>query len=568
MKSKPQALTDGGVRVNKKPLPIITPPLRGGSPMPGIGGGGSPSWRSLRTHVAAWTLLALPIAALGESTALERKCDALYRLTDASHSVQPGITVPAQGTTPAHCRVAGVIDGAIRFAVAMPNTGWAGRLMYHAPGGLAGQVGDHTGLLHQGFAMATTDTGHESDNDPSFYRDDHAKLNFAFRANHLVTALAKRLIAAYYGRPVEHAYLWGCSNGGRAALVEALRYPEDFDGIIAGAPAIDYEVGLLTWALENSRRQAANPLTPESLELLDANSQRACDGLDGLRDGIIADPRQCTLDKLQLEALACGGDQTAGCLTPGQIDTARYNYTGILNDQGEAVVPGVYPGAEAAGDWRLWVTGEPSFDPDSASTLTARVIAEAMHRVPGFALEQFDVLQDREALRQAMVGLNPPTPDFSEFQARGGKLIIYSGWHDMPCRAKVLEQYLEEAESIHGQAELDSFLRTYLVPGKIHCVGGPGAWVADYVEPLVAWVEDGKPPGALVSHHPGIVDWFESMAVAAFAGVVNWHGSATLAGAEKPNARKFTRPQCPYPQYAKYTGSGDPNDAANFTCTH
>ena len=196
--------------------------------------------------------LALPALA-AESGSPGERCAGLYLLSDADHAVEPGLLVSASGDTPAHCRVGGTIDGTIRFEVRMPAEGWTGRFMFHAPGGLAGVIGDTSSLLADGFAMATTDTGHESSNDPSFYRDDHAKLNYAFRANHLTTRLAKQIIDAFYGRPVEYAYLWGCSNGGRAALVEALRYPDDYDGIIAGSPGIDNGYGLLPWALEATR---------------------------------------------------------------------------------------------------------------------------------------------------------------------------------------------------------------------------------------------------------------------------------------------------------------------------
>ena len=195
--------------------------------------------RSLALSLAFWAslCLALPVLAATVDSPTDR-CAALYLLSDADHAVESGMLVPASGDTPAHCRVRGTIDATIRFEVRMPAEGWTGRFMFHAPGGLAGVIGDTSSLLGDGFAMATTDTGHEPANDPSFYRDDHAKLNFAFRANHLTTLLAKRIIAEFYGEPVRHAYLWGCSNGGRAALVEALRYPDDYDGIIAGAPAI------------------------------------------------------------------------------------------------------------------------------------------------------------------------------------------------------------------------------------------------------------------------------------------------------------------------------------------
>ncbi len=211
--------------------------------------------------------------------------------------------------------------------------------MFHAPGGLAGVVGDTSSLLDDGFAMATTDTGHEPENDPSFYRNDHAQLDFGFRANHLTTVLAKRIIQEFYGRPVENAYLWGCSNGGRAALMEALRFPDDYDGIIAGAPAVDYGFGLLTFALETSRHQRRHALTAASVALVDANTKRACDMLDGVADGIVGDPRKCTVELLDLEALKCRAGPAADCLTAGQTETARFICTGITDEPRVAAAP-------------------------------------------------------------------------------------------------------------------------------------------------------------------------------------------------------------------------------------
>ncbi len=512
--------------------------------------------------ISAWFSLA-NIALAAGSTA--ERCADLYRLTDASHAVEPGILVPASSDTPAHCRTRGTIDGTIRFEVNMPVEGWTGRLMYHAPGGLAGVVGDATSVLADGFAMATTDTGHEPANDPSFYRDDNAKLNFAFRANHLTTVLAKRIIAAFYGRPVQYAYLWGCSNGGRAALMEALRFPDDFDGIIAGAPAVDYGWGLLAWALEVSRHQKRNPLTPESVPVLAANTLRACDLLDGVADGVIGDPRKCTVDRLELENLECQGDASSGCLTAGQIETARYIYTGITDESGNIVVPGVYPGAELGGDFELWVTGPVPFLEGVAADVTVDVIDAAMHRVPGFSLDTFDSVKDLPELREVMNSIDVPPPDFSRFHESGGKLIIYNGWHDQPCRASALENFLADARRLNDPDVLNDVLRTFMVPGMVHCIGGPGAWAADYIGAIVDWVENDVAPERIVATHPGEFTFLEGQTAVA-GKVVDWSDAILEAGEALEDRKRFTRPLCPYPQYAQYRGSGDTNDAANFDC--
>lgn len=506
--------------------------------------------------------LALPGIALAADSPADR-CDALYLLTDSDHAVGPGVLVPAAGEVPEHCRVRGTIDATIRFEVRMPAEGWTGRFMFHAPGGLAGVIGDTSSLLDDGFAMATTDTGHEPENDPSFYRNDHAQLDFGFRANHLTTVLAKRIIQEFYGRPTDYAYLWGCSNGGRAALMEALRYPDDYDGIIAGAPAVDYGFGLLTFALETSRHQKRNPLTADSVALLDANTRRACDMLDGVADGIVGDPRKCAVELLELDALECRDGPAADCLTAGQIETARFIYTGITDDSGAVVVPGVYPGAELNGDFQLWATGPVPFLEGTASDVTVDVLVAAMHRTPGFDIYAFDPVKDLPALRDAMVAVDLPAPDFSRFQEKGGKLIIYNGWHDFPCRAAALEKFLVEAGEVNG--EMGDYLRTFMVPGMIHCLGGNGAWAADYIQAIVDWVENGEAPDRILAEHPGNFTFLEGQAALGDR-TVSWSEAMLEAGEALEDRKRFSRPLCPYPQYAQYHGSGDVNDAANYAC--
>lgn len=522
-----------------------------------------------RIRFALFFLLLWPAApaaaADADAGALAAKCHELFALTDFDTAVQPGVIVAATDDVPAHCSVKGVIDRSIRFQVSLPIDGWQGRFMYHAPGGLAGVLGDTTSLLADGFAMATTDTGHEGENDPAFVRDDKAFLNFAFRANHLATIVAKGIIAAFYGKEAEHAYLWGCSNGGRAALVEALRYPEDYDGIIAGAPALGWGEEMLPWGLAAARRQAEHPLTLESLELLNAASDAACDLLDGVEDDVIGDPRQCTVEKLNLEGLLCEQGQSSGCLTAGQIETARFTYNGVVDESGQVLSPGVYPGAEAAGDWKLWVVGEPAFMPQAANELMGGIIADVLHDQPGFQLDQFDVVGDRQTLFRATIAVDVPPPDFTNYRQRGGKLILYNGWQDMPCRADALTDYWAQAARMNGEEALNDFARLYMVPGMLHCTAGPGAWAADYVQAIVDWVEEEQAPGALVGQHPGIVDWFEAMAASAGA-TVGWNDAVRKAGAAKGGGEGITRPICPYPQYAKYNGTGNPDIAESFAC--
>ena len=492
------------------------------------------------------------------------KCEDLYLLTDGDHAIEPGLLVPASGETPEHCRVRGVIDSTIRFETTLPLVGWNGRLMFLAPGGLAGVIEDTTSLLDDGYVMSTTDSGHEGDNDPNFYRDDHAKINYGFRSNHLTAVLAKRIAAAFFGREVEYAYLWGCSKGGHGALMEALRYPDDFDGIIAGAPAVDLVTGSLAYSIVNARRQRENPLTPESVVILEANTRKACDALDGLVDGLIGDPRKCTVEKLELEKLECKRRQTGGCLTQGQIKTARGIYTGVTDPSGNVVVPGVYPGSELGGDFQLWITGPVPFLDSTASEVTVDVAVNILHRQPGFDIDKFDPVEGMADLADAAAAVDLPPPNFKNYIESGGKLIIYNGWNDMPCRAGALEHFYAETQRINGAEAVDEFMRVFMVPGMVHCFGGPGAWSADYIQAIVDWVEKGSVPDRILAQHPGDFTFLEGL-MAIDGALVSWHEAILQAGAEQ-GANQFTRPLCPYPQWARYTGSGNSDDAANFEC--
>ena len=504
-----------------------------------------------------------------DSRSAAQRCDGLYRLTDLTRAVSPGVMVAAQGDQPAHCRVRGVIDRSIRFEVSMPIDGWQGRLMFHAVGGNAGVLGDTTSFLGQGFAGATTDTGHGGGPQSSaFARDDQAFINFSYRAIDLTARLAQRILHGFYGQEAAHSYLWGCSGGGRVALTLALRYPELFDGIIAGAPAAGWGAEIISFGVAAARKQAAGPLTLASLDLLAANSRKRCDLLDGLADGIIGAPRACTLEALNLQALQCQAGPAADCLTAGQIATATYLYEGLKDDTGKLLIPGIFPGAESEGDWMLWVTGNPDFMPVPGFQGLETMTEDLWHRKPGFTAAQFDPIKDWQALRETTNPLDVPAPDFTEFRKAGGKLLIYQGWNDVPCRAQVLLNLLAEAEALSGGPEkMADFHRLYMVPGGLHCIGGPGAWAADYLTPMVAWVEEGQPPERLTATHPGISNWFEAAAVAlASSGeTLDWYNAAMNAGAAKPNAHRFTRPLCPYPQNAQYQG-GNPDAAASFAC--
>ncbi len=462
-------------------------------------------------------------------------CRGLVALTDLDHAVEPGFRVPASEGAPAHCRVRGVVNRAIRFEVTLPDD-WNGRMMFSTVGGAAGFIGDTTSLLGRGFAMASTDTGHEGQ-DRDYMRQPEALLDYAYRGVHLATAAAKRVIQHYYGRDIDYSYVKGCSNGGRAAMLEATRFPDDFDGILAGAPAFRFQE-FVPWMIGGARLQAKHPLTEESFQLLGKASREACDALDGVEDGVIGDPTKCTAGVFDLNALQCPPDSTENCLTAGQLQTARYMYEDVVDADGNILSPGVPPGAEDAGDWATWMLPTARRGAPEQSLIDGMdVLLEALMRFePDFDVEAFDPVTDRDLLAAATAPLDVLTADLSAFRERGGKLLMYQGWNDYPLRPQRAIDYLHAVDKENGGAdEAADFFRLFMVPGMIHCARGPGAWVADYVDPLVAWTEKGVAPDRIEASRPG----------------------------PEP---EFTRPLCAYPKAAKYNGEGDVNDAANWSC--
>jgi feruloyl esterase len=421
----------------------------------------------------------------------------------------------------------------------MPLNNWNGRFLMEGTGGASGYIADTTSELARGFAMSSTDTGHEG-SDMAYSMQPEAALDYAFRGVHLIADLSKEIISTFYGREIDYSYYRGCSNGGRQGLIEATRYPSDFDGIVAGAPAFQIIREFLLWTLNVDRAQQANPLYEDQLALLDDASRSACDGLDRVKDGVINDPRLCTADLYDPSKLLCKvGQDPSTCLSEGQLDTVQTHYTGLLDHDGTVVSPGLPPGAENAGDWKMWAlpgaliptTGE-TVD-TSINGLATEMVKYWVYRDPAYNTNDFDLLADREDLARASAILDVNTADLSEFESRGGKILMYQGWNDYPLRPQRAIDYLDQVIAANGGAKKAAeFFRLFMVPGMLHCAGGPGAWQIDYLDPLVQWVENDEAPEALIGTRPD--------------------------GA-------FTRRHCAYPELAEYR-RGDPNEAASFHC--
>jgi Tannase and feruloyl esterase len=450
--------------------------------------------------------------------------------------------VAATPGVPAHCRVTGVLAPEIAFEVSLPDR-WNGRFYMIGNGGHAGEslddpfrVAQRDAALDAGFAFAQTNTGHDSHREPgaSFVMSNPAKaIDYAYRAVNLTAVTAKGITRTYYGQDISRAYWNSCSNGGRQGLLEAQRYPQDFDGILVNSPWVD-QTGFTVGAIWNQRALDAAPLTPGKLALVGRIIMDRCDALDGLKDGQIEDPRRCRLDvQHDLPACAAGTDDDT-CLTAPQAATLAKIYGGPVS-HGEPLFPGFMFGSETG--WMNFIVASRP-ERKAADFALAEDTLRYLARVPpqpDYDYRSFDFERDVHLLDAWGELVNATNPDLSRFRLHGGKLIMTYGWADPVLQPLAGVRYYEQALARNGAAT-PQFFRLFMVPGMGHCSGGVATDQFDAVTALIDWVEKGKAPDAIRA-----------------ARVV-----------ERRSVR--TRPLCPYPQVARYTGHGSIDDAANFRC--
>ncbi len=448
-------------------------------------------------------------------------------------------TAPAAGAAqgpaappllPAHCRVAIVMrpssDSHIEAEVWLPVE-WNGKLQAVGNGGWAGTISypAMARALQEGYATASTDTGHKGGNSAFAIGHPEKLIDFGYRAVHEMTVQSKAIIAAYYKRAARLSYWNGCSTGGRQGLMAAQRYPDDFDAILAGAPANNHSrlgVSRLAVAIP-AVRDAAAAVPAAKLALVTRAVLDACDGRDGVKDGFLNDPRACTFDVARLQ---CTSSDTASCLTAAQVETMKRAYAAVKLANGDLVFPGKEPGSETT--WAM-VSG-------TADVLSVTALQIA-HDDPAWDPKSFDLERDL-ALALANVGFvtNAIDPDLRAFKARGGKLLLYHGWNDGLISAGNTVNYHDAVVKTMGR-EQDDWIRLFMVPGMGHCQGGAGPDQVNWMGSLERWRESGKAPDRIEA--------------------------ARVAGSRI----EMTRPLCPYPQIAKYTGIGSTNDAHNFVCS-
>jgi hypothetical protein len=498
-------------------------------------------------------------------------CESLARLAlphtslTAAEARPAGEFTPPQGrplgNLPAFCRVAGTIrpstDSDIRFEVWLPASGWNGKFQGIGNGGFAGSIG-FAGLadaVRHGYAAASTDTGHEArDTDANWaLRHPEKVIDFGHRAVHETAVAAKAIIARYYGDAPRRSYFSSCSNGGRQALMEAQRYPADYDGIIAGAPA-NYWTHLLVaaaWDLNAILADPASYIPASKLPAISAAALARCDALDGVKDGVIENPAQCRFDP---SILLCKGAETDACLTAPQVAALKKIYSGPRDAKGRSLFPGYSPGGEAEpGGWAVWITGAAP-EKSLMFAFGTQFFMNMVFDNPDWQFRSFNVDRDTKTADEKTAGvLNSTDPDLSAFRKRGGKLILYHGWSDAAIPAQNTIDYYRSVEAKMGAGEAAGFVRLYMAPGMQHCGGGSGAVnFGQFGTPsgdrthnidaaLEAWVEQGEAPGPIIA-------------------------AKLKNGTDPASGVVRTRPLCPYPQVARWKGSGSTDDAANFVC--
>jgi len=492
---------------------------------------------------------ALAVAFTGTAPAQTNSCENLSSLALPNGAISMAQSVPAgefqlagragRGggslNLPAFCRVAATLkpssDSDIKMEIWLPSSGWNGNLEVNGNGGWTGSINPASlaAGLQRGYAAAMSDLGHEGGS-ASFALGHPEKLvDFGYRAAHETTIASKAIVAKFYTRAAKLSYWEGCSAGGRSALMEAQRYPDDFDGIVAGSPGLNW-TGRATqavWIAQATHKSEASFIPPSKFPLIHNAVVQACDARDGAKDGILEDPTRCNFDPKVLE---CKGADSLACLTPEQVETARTIYTAYPNQSDKRnIFPGFERGSELG--WSTMAGPNPF-------VLGTDLFKFVVFQDPNWDYKTFNFSTDVARTEKADQGMmNAMNPDLNAFLRHGGKMIQYHGWADPQIApGSSVNYYKDVLETMGGAAKVQSFYRLFMVPGMAHCGGGEGTSNFDMLTAVEQWVEKGKAPESIP------------------------------ASRVKNGGVDRTRPLCPYPQVAVYKGSGSIDDAANFSC--
>ncbi len=488
------------------------------------------------------TLLLGAAAALWTVAAQAASCESLTALSTpqvqivAAQSVAAGaFALPNRSgpapQLPAFCRVSLRLrpssDSDIGAEVWLPAD-WNRKLLAIGSGGWGGSI-DLDGLataLRLGYATVASDDGHKGGSGSFALAHPQKLIDFAYRAEHESTLAAKALIKALYGHAASHAYWQGCSGGGREGLIQAYRYPEEFDGIIAGDPANIRRNAWALWLASAALKDPAAYIPPSKYPMIHEAVLAACDAQDGLKDGLISEPRRCQID---FAALQCKAQDGPDCLTARQVDTARVMVSPATTPQGQVLFPRLEPGTELR--WGRMAAG-----PNPAE-LFLDEFRYVVYQDPNWDWRAFELERDAAKAHAIDRDLDEMDPHLSAFAKHGGKLILYHGWADQQVApGSTLDFYADVRKFAPDPAHAENWARLFMAPGMAHCAGGEGPDSFDTLSALEQWVEHGQAPQQMVAAHRsgGKVD--------------------------------RTRPLCAYPQVARYRGAGSIDDAANFSC--
>ena len=454
---------------------------------------------------------------------------ALAKTIDTGAFTRDGNTIPH---LPTFCRVVATIkptaDSDIGIEVWLPVANWNGKFLALGSGGWGGSIAyaEMASALRRGYATSATDDGHTGRGASFIVGHPEKLVDFAYRAEHEMTVEAKTLIRVFYGRAPRYSYWDGCSGGGREGLLQAFHYPDEFDGVIAGDAANVRRNAWALWLAVQTFKDPSAYIPPDKYAMIHRFVLDACDANDGLKDGLIENPESCHID---FRGLQCKGSDGPNCLTTRQVKTAQTMISAAATSTGTILFPGLEPGTELRWD-RL--AGGPR-----PADLFLDEFRYVVFQDPNWDWRTFDLERDSAKAHKLDKDVDEVDPHLALFEEHGGKLLIYHGWADQQVAPGSSIEFFKSAVRLSDDpAHASNWVRLFMVPGMGHCSGGEGPDTFDEISALEEWVEQGKAPAQIVAAHET-------------AGKVD-----------------RTLPLCPYPEFARYNGTGGINDASNFIC--
>jgi feruloyl esterase len=483
------------------------------------------------------------LATLAPAALQAQTCESLSKLVSSTVSmtmvktIDAGTFTPAGNTTtltnlPAFCRVVlnlkPTSDSNIGIEIWLPLSGWNGKYLAIGSGGWGGSIA-YAGMadaLRRGYATSATDDGHVGSSGGFVVGHPQKFIDFAYRAEHEMTIEAKDLIKAFYGHDARYSYWNGCSGGGREGLLQAYRYPDEFDGIIAGDPANVRRNAWALWLANQTFKDPGAHIPPQKYPAIHRAVLNACDANDGLKDGLISNPDSCQVD---FKTLACKAEDGPDCLTPRQVQTAQTIISPATDSSGQVLFPRLEPGTELR--WARLAGG-----PEPADLFLDQ-FRYVVYQDANWDWRSFNLERDSAKANAANKDIDELDPHLASFAKHGGKLLIYHGWADEQVAPDSSIEFYQSVIDLSGDpAQASEWVRLFMAPGMGHCSGGEGPDTFDKISVIEQWVEQGKPPAQIIAAHH------------------------TAGQTDR------TRPLCPYPQIARYQGSGSIDDASNFTC--